>query len=655
MILEKNLPNSNVKAGNSIISSIRIILEILIPLIGIFFILDIPLMFFKISLFAKQYAVIFWAATTALLFLTLPAKRGAQKNNPQWYDLVIASLALFIGLYVLIFYPQILRYSGVILPILVFFGVSATFIVLESVRRTSGWSVVSVIILFIIYAKWGYLLPGLLGASRLSWSRLFQQLLLGSEFMLGMALQIASGTVFGFIFFGVVYLKLGASDFLMDIAFTLTGKVRGGPAKVAIVSSSLFGMISGSAVANVVATGMITIPLMKRNGYKDYFAGAVEAVSSTGGQIMPPVMGAAAFVMAQFLGISYAKVAIVAIIPALLYYLALFVQVDSEAIKLHLKGVPKEAIKPIKNILIEGWMFFIPVLVLVYFLFILYQSAGTSALSAVAAAVILSIFNKKVRDFWSLKSLLDILKNVSRSMFEITVICAAAGFIIGIIAYTGLGLSFTQLLTQAAGGSLIVLALLTALASIILGMGMPTTPAYILLAVLAAPAMIRLGVIPIVAHFFVFYFGTLSMITPPVALSVYAAASISGAPISKLALQSVKLGIAGYIVPFIFLFNPALNLVSGTIVMKVVVILFTAVTVYLISISFGGYAINNKLSVIARILFTIIALVLIIPNPEMRNQTLLIIKIIGLAIAFFFVFSLGTKNKRFLKTKKALT
>lgn len=649
-----NLSNSNIKTINSVISSIRLILEILLPLIGVFFILDVPLMLFRVSLFNKQYAVIFWAVSTALLFLTLPFKKGAPKNNPQWYDLVLAVLTLVIGLYVLIFYPEIIKYSGVILPIQVFFGVSVVFIVLETVRRTSGWPLLIIIISFIIYAKYGYLIPGLLGASTLTWSRLFHQLLLGADFMLGTPLQITSGTVFGFIFFGVVYLKLGASDFLMDIAFALMGKVRGGPAKVAIISSSLFGTISGSAVANVVATGMVTIPLMKRTGYKDYYAGAIEAVASTGGQIMPPVMGAASFVMAQFLGIPYVKVCIVAVIPALLYYLGLFVQVDGEAIKLHLGGVAKEAIKPIINVLREGWIFVIPVLVLLYFLFIIYQSPGVSALSAIAAAFIVSIFNKKARNFLSFKHLLDILKNVSRSMFEMVSICAAAGFIVGIISYTGLGLSFSRLLTKAAGGNLFFLALLTAMACIILGMGMPTTPAYIMVAVLAAPAMIHLGIIPIVAHLFVFYFGTLSMITPPVALSVYAAFSISKASFSKVALQAIKLGIVGYVVPFIFLFNPALILVTGTLIERLVVILLTTIAVYLICVSFEGYAVNNKLSIIERLLFTIIALVLILPNPEMRNQILMIMKIIGSVIAFFVIFYPGIKNKRLLKKTKTV-
>lgn len=294
--MDDNLSNSKVKAKNSIISNIRFLLEILIPLVGIFFIWDIPLLLFRVSLFEQQYMGIFWGLTTALLFLCLPAKHKAPKNNPQWYDLVLATLALIIGAYIFFYYPIVLLQMGIIRPIQLVLGLLVTIVVLETVRRTTGWSVVILVILFIIYARYGYLLPGLLGASTLSWSRLFQQLYLGVDFMLGTPLRIATGVVFGFIFFGIVLIQLGAAEFLMDICFALFGKVRGGPAKISVTSSALFGTISGSAAANVVATGMITIPLMKRTGYPDWYAGAVEAVASTGGQLMPPVMGAAAFV-----------------------------------------------------------------------------------------------------------------------------------------------------------------------------------------------------------------------------------------------------------------------------------------------------------------------------------------------------------------------
>jgi TRAP transporter 4TM/12TM fusion protein len=649
--MDKNLSNSPTKKDN-FLAIVRLILGISIPLIGVFFIVNIPLIFFRYSFFNQQYKVLFWSLTVALLFLTLPAKKGAPKNNPQWYDLIAAAVSLIVGIITFLIIPKVMLSIGLIQPIQVIFGILAFFLVLESVRRSTGISVVCVIIVFFVYAKWGYLIQGLLGAAPLSWSRMFQQILFGSEFLVGLPLGVGTGVVFGFIFFGAVFIKLGAADFLMDLAFAVMGKVRGGPAKVSVISSALFGTISGSAVANVIATGTITIPLMKKTGYPDYYAGAVEAVASTGGQIMPPVMGAAAFVMADYLGIPYAKVCIIAAIPAILYYLGIFTQVDSEAIKLHLGRVPKENIKPLKDTIKKGWMFIIPIFVLFYTLFIIYLSAPLSALCAVAVALIVSLFNIHTRrDFWTLRDMADLLQKISRQMFSIISLCGASGMVVGLIAYTGLGVSFSELLTEISGGSILNLALLVALASTILGMGMPTTPAYIMLVALAVPAMVSLGVLPITAHLFCFYFGTLSMITPPICLAVFAASTLSGAGHLPIAFQAIKLAIAAYLIPFIILYNPSLALIEGNIIQKLTVIAFTTIAVYLISISFEGYAIKNKLKIIERIVLTVIALVLIIPNPEIKSLSLLMMKIAGSILALFFIFSLTIKNKKLLKTQ----
>jgi len=651
--LNKKLSNKHSKKDN-FLAIIRFILGILIPLVGVFFIVNIPLIFFRFSFFHQQYKILFWSLTIALLFLTIPAKKGAPRNNPQWYDLMAAAFALIIGVWTFLYIPEVMLTIGLIQPIQVIFGIITFVIVLESVRRSTGVSVVCVIIFFFIYAKWGYLLPGLLGASTLSWSRLFQQILFGSDFMLGISLGVGSGVVFGFIFFGTVFIKLGAADFIMDLAYAIMGRVRGGPAKVAVLSSSLFGSISGSAVANVIATGMITIPLMKRTGYPDYYAGAVEAVASTGGQIMPPIMGAAAFVMADYLGIPYARVIVVAVIPALLYYIGLFVQVDGEAIKLNLGATPKEKIKSIKSTLKKGWIFVIPVFVLLYTLFVLHLNAPLCALYGVATALMTALFRTyNTRAFWSLRNIVEVLQTVSRSMLSIISLCAAAGFIIGLIAYTGLGISFSQILTEAAGGNLFFLALLIALASIILGMGMPTTPAYIMLAVLAVPALTNLGVIPIVAHLFCVYFGTSSMITPPICLSVFAASTISGAPHLKIAFQAMKLGFAGYVVPFIFLFNPSLALVTGSIIEKLTVIIFTTIAVFLIGSVFEGYVINNKLNLLTRLLGGLSAIILILPNPYFIRFELLILKIItSLLVLLFILFTIIRNKALLLKNQK---
>lgn len=643
--MDKNLPNKHSKKDN-FLAIVRFILGVSIPLVGVFFIVNIPLMFFRFSFFSQQYKILFWCLTTAFLFLTIPAKRGAPRNNPQWYDLMASAFALIIGIWTFLYIPEVMLTIGIIQPIQVIFGIITFVIVLESVRRSTGATVVLVIILFFIYAKWGYLLPGLLGASTLSWSRLFQQILFGSDFMLGISLGVGTGVVFGFIFFGTVFIKLGAADFIMDLAYAVMGKVRGGPAKVAVLSSSLFGSISGSAVANVIATGMITIPLMKKTGYPAYYAGAVEAVASTGGQIMPPIMGAAAFVMADYLGIPYARVIVVAVIPALIYYIGLFVQVDGEAIKLKLGATPDEKIKSIKNTFKKGWIFFIPIFILLYSLFVLHLNAPLCALYGVAAALMTALFRTyNTGSFWSLRNIVDVLQTISRSMVRIVSLCAAAGFIIGLIAYTGLGISFSQILTEAAGENLFFLALLIALASIILGMGMPTTPAYIMLAVLAVPALVNLGVLPIVAHLFCVYYSTSSMITPPICLSVFAASEISGANYLKIAFQAMKLGFAGYVVPFIFLFNPSLALVTGSVIEKLAVITFTIVAVFVVGTVFEGYVINNKLNLLTRLLGLLSAVILVLPNPYFIRFDLLILKIITSLLVLMFILFTIMKNK----------
>ena len=643
---------SDINVPNKFLATSILIIEILIPILGIFFILDIPLMFFNISYFSQQFVVLFWALTSALLFLTKPAKKGGLKNNPQWYDLVAAALALFVGGYVFSFYPKMIETAGIIWPIQVFFGILVTLFVMEGIRRTSGWTVVGVILIFICYAKWGYLLHGVLSASPLGWPRLWQQLLIGSDAMLGIALRISCGTVFGFIFFGEVYLKLGAGEFIMDISSSLLGNVRGGPAKLAVLSSLLFGTISGSAVANVIATGMYTIPLMKKTGYPAYYAGAVESVASTGGQIMPPVMGAAAFVMAAYLGVPYQTVCIVALIPALLYYFALFIQVDSQAGQKEL--IYKGEVKPVLSILKKGWILIPPIVTLIYTLFVLYLEPAYCCLLAIAVAYLCALLTKSTRaSFWNLRAVKEEFQSVSRSMLTIISIAAGAGIIIGIAAYTGLGISFSQLLVGAAHGSLFFLALLIAAASVVLGMGMPTVPCYIMLAVLAVPAMIGFGVTPIIAHLFVFYYGVLSMITPPICLAVFAAATISGAPVNKIGWQAVKLGIGGFVTPFIFLFNPSLALVGGTVMQKIVVTAFTFVAMYLVAIVFEGYALNNYLNFPMRLLAVLGFVILIIPNPGFIHPELLVIKTVVSLSVLFLIYFTTKKNKTMISEKLA--
>jgi TRAP transporter 4TM/12TM fusion protein len=564
------------------------LLGISIPIVAIVFVLDIPLYLTGASLFNQQYLALFWSLVVALIFLTVPASKKSDQTKTKWYDLLLACLTVLIGLYVTFFYSEVLLTLGVPTTLRVVLGFVAILLVLESVRRVTGWTIVMIILLFILYAKFGYVIPGVLRIKGLSWSRLFSQLYLGADFMFGIPLRVAGLMVFGFILFGNVVMRTGGGEFLFDVAQSLMGRFRGGPAKVAVVASTFFGTLSGSAVANVAGTGMVTIPLMKRVGYSPTYAGAIEATASTGGQILPPVMGAAAFVMAEFLGISYPTVVVAALIPALLYYLGLFLQIDLRAAKRGLRGLPKEEIPSFRKTLVEGWIYIIPLIVLIITLFVLFMPPGAAALYSAGATVLATLLKRKTRSVWSWNKVLEILERTSRTLFEVTAISAAAGFVVGIVGYTGLGLSLSRVLTEAAGGSLILLALFTAVTSTILGMGMPTTAAYILLAVLAAPALTNLGIEPILAHLFIFYFGTFSMLTPPVCLAAYTAGSIAKAPQLPLAFLAIRLAIAGYIVPFVFLYAPGLAFI-GSVREIIVNIIAAVVAITLIAVGLEGF------------------------------------------------------------------
>lgn len=615
----------NQKKDNNRFQFLHRLLAILIPLTAIFFVLDVPFYIAKITFFNQQFISIFWSLVLSLLFITIPAKKGMPKNNPQWYDFILVALTLIVGLYSTIFYPQILMGLGKIKTIEWVFGIIATILVFESVRRTAGLAVVGIVSVFLIYAKFGHLLGGILEISYIKPTRLFQQLYLGADFLLGIPLKVVVEIVFAFVLFGIVYLRVGGGDTLMDLAYALMGTVRGGPAKVAVIASSLFGTISGSAVANVTAVGMITIPLMKKTGYPSYFAGAVEAAAGTGGQIMPPVMGAAAFVMAEFLGVHYYQVVLAALIPAILYYIALFIQVDLQAVKRGIKGLPKSQVPSLKKVLREGWMHIVPIIILIYTLFYLFWEPGQSAVISTLAAVIISLFNKKTRSIWNKEMIFDMLLSSSKSMFEVVAVSGGAGLIVGLVAYTGLGLSFSHMLTLLAGHNLLLLAIITAVASIILGMGMPTTAAYVMLAILAAPAMVHLGVEKMTAHLFVFYFGTLSMLTPPVCLAVFAAATIAEENSMNVAWQSMKLAVAAYIVPFVFLFNQGVTL-FGPLTGIIFDTLTTLIAIVLVSFAFEGYFLK-KLSMVERVLFVVTTLLLLtnVISYEIGGIILLII------------------------------
>jgi TRAP transporter 4TM/12TM fusion protein len=575
--------------------------------------------FAEVSVLPQQYLGGLWGLVSCLTFIACRASaqtEGGTAGETPWYDYVFAGISLLIGAYIVVWYPTIADTIGLLSPGRTLMGVLAIAIVLECTRRVAGWPLVIIVAAFVLYGHYGDLFSGPLATTGLTWMRLTNVLFLGTDSLFGAPLRIAIMVVFAFILFGQVLFETEGGEILLKLAQAIMGKYRGGPAKMAVVASALFGSISGSAVANVASTGVITIPLMKRTGYSPTFAGAVEAVAATGGAIMPPVMGAAAFVMTEFLGISYSAVVLAALVPALIYYAALLIQVHLQAVRLGLKGLPRKDRPPLWPVLKSSWGFLIPIVILICSIFFLNTDVSKAALYACASNIIITLLRPTARQVLRPRRLLALCVNFAQSIKQITAVCAGAGLVVGLVAYTGLGVALAQTLVNLAGHSLLLLALGTAVASIVLGMGMPAAACYILVAVLMAPSLVAAGVPPLLAHLFVFYFGNFSFLTPPVALAVYAAASISGAPFLATCWQAIRLALAGFIVPFMFLYKPGMALMgsAGDIAGALV---DSAVAVVLLAVALEGYW-YGTLSWWRRGLIGIAALLMFFPGWDTR-------------------------------------
>ena len=614
------------------------ILLILVPVVGIISILNVPL-YFGLSFYLQQYLAIFFGLVLSLVFLLVPARKKMAMDRLPWYDSLFAMLSLIVGFYAAIFYKEIVVEIGLLLPHRVVLGAIAILLILEATRRLIGWAFLIIVVLFIFYALFASIFPGGLYGTAIPWPRLANHLYLDPQGILGIAIEVAATVVFAFVLFGQTLFRTGGGQFFIDAALSIMGRFRGGPAKVSILSSSLFGTISGSAVANVMVDGWFTIPLMKANGFKDYTASAVEAVASTGGQIMPPVMGAAAFLMATFLGIPYAKVAISAALPAILYYVAVYIQVDLIAIRDGLHGLPPESLPSLKNVMKKGWPFFISILFLIYTLFILGLDADKAGLYSAASVFIISFFQKETRP--NTRKFIAFLRDTGEGMLEIGVISGAAGLIIGIISITGLGFTFSSTLVSVSGGSTFVLLSLAAAGAIVLGMGMTVTAAYILMVILIAPALTTLGMAPLNAHLFVFYFAVMSFLTPPICLAVYAAASIGKADMLKTGFAAIRLAIAAYIVPFIFAYHPAL-LLQGSFFEVLEAVVTALIGIGLIAIAVEGY-LFRPLGWLKRVLLSGGGLLSLIPGWKTD--------LLGLAIALPIVFWEWKTNRLIKKSK----
>ena len=539
---------------------------------GLFWILEVHL-YLGWTPMLGQYLGVFLALGLGAVFISVPARRSGRGDRVPWYDWALFGLGMIIGSYVAVNFPTIQYEVAIATPLRSTMGVVAVLVIAEALRRLTGWSMVIIIFFFIFYALFAGFFPGMLEGKSIEPGELFNYLYLDTNAVFGIPISVASTIVLAFILLGNALSAAGGAKFFMDLSMAILGRYRGGPAKMAVLASSLFGTISGSAVGNVVTTGIITIPMMKKVGFRPEVAGAIEAAASTGGQLMPPVMGAAAFLIAELLAIPYKDVVIAALIPAVLYYLALFIQIDLEAAKYNISGVPPKDLPRIGPVLKSGWPSFLPVIILILALFVLNYRAEKAGMAAVFSVLVLNLFDRKNR--LNGRRYLGLAIGTGRGLLEIAVICGGAGIVIGVLNITGLGFGLSLHLVKTVGQNLFMLLFLSALVCIILGMGMPTVAVYILLAVLVAPALTELGIIPLAAHLFIFYFGMMCMITPPVCLASFAAAAIADTDPMRSGFTSMRLAIVALVVPFLFVLEPSLLLMGSPA--KVTLAVFTAV------------------------------------------------------------------------------
>jgi TRAP transporter 4TM/12TM fusion protein len=563
-----------------------------------------------VPLLAMYQRVIHVAFAYTLIFLLYPFSLRQSKERLSWDGIVYTGLTLLISCYVAANFISRADSVGMEPPLYeLILGGALIFLTLDASRRATGWSISIFCICSLVYARFGEWLPASLGHPDYSVERIIDGLFMTTTGIYGSLTGIAATFIFLFVLFGTFMQESGAGKFFFGLATSLFGHVRGGPAKISVVASSLFGMISGSAMANVAAVGQITIPMMKRAGYRPHFAAAVEAASGVGGQFTPPVMGGAVFLMMEVLGVPYGHICVSVLLTAVLYYFGLFMMVDLEAQKYDLKGIPRSECPKFKDVFKEGFHFVIPVVILITLLMYVNVSETRAAFFAVISIPLVSWLRKSTR--MSMKQILRALEKGAINFLPITGIVVACNILVGMITLTGLGLQLSSMLIELSGNSLFVLLLLTMIASLILGLGLPIMVSYLVLAVLVAPALVQMGVLPIAAHLFIFIFAVVSDLTPPVAPGAFIAAGIAGADMMRSAWQACRLGLVVYILPFMFVYDKSLLLIGS--IMDIITAVFTTIIgVCALSFALQGF-IFRRINVFQRILCLSCALALISP------------------------------------------
>ncbi|HIU17792.1 MAG TPA: TRAP transporter permease [Candidatus Avidesulfovibrio excrementigallinarum] len=536
---------------------------------------------------AQTQGAVHLAFALALTFLLYPARQHSpRKNAIPWYDYILAGLSALTCLYLVYNFIELTYRAGLPTDTDLIMGILLILVLLEATRRISNPVLSCLAIAALLYCFFGRAMPDMFAHRGFSITRIVNHMYLGTEGIFGTPLEVSATFVFMFILFGAVLEKTGIGKFIIDLSLAIAGWSVGGPAKVAVVSSGLMGTVSGSSVANVCTTGMFTIPLMKSVGYPPHFAGAVEATASTGGQIMPPVMGAGAFIMAQFLGMPYTTVALAAVIPAVLYYGAVLIQVHFEAQRLGLKGLPREQLPNLWYLLKTKGFLLLPLVGIIYLLL-----AGFTPLKAAFYGILICIplswLNRETR--LTPQKLFEAFESGARASLSVACACACVGMVVGTSTLTGLALRIASGIVELSSGMLLPTLVLTMCASILLGTGLPTTANFIVTSTMAAPALLQLGVPPIAAYMFVFYFGIAADLTPPVALAAYAGAGIAGSDPMKTGGTAFKLALAGLLIPYIYVFNPMLLFVDASFWPMVQAIISAFIGVFLLSMFTIGH------------------------------------------------------------------
>lgn len=545
-----------------------------------------------------------------LIYLLYPARKSWSREKMNPLDAILAALSVVATMYLVINYKELVTRAGMNTPTDIAIGVIGVLLVFEATRRTVGWPMLTVALVFLAYAFLGPYMPGILAHRGVSFDELVSHLYFTTEGIFGVPMGVSSTFIFLFILFGAYLDATGLGKFFIDFANALAGWAVGGPAKVAVLSSGLMGTVSGSSVANVAGTGSFTIPMMKKLGYRPSFAGAVEAAASTGGQLMPPVMGAAAFLMAEFVGVPYIEVVKAAVIPALLYYTGIWLSVHYEAKKYGLKGTPREELPKFGPLLREKGHLALPLIVIVYLLVTGYTPMR-AALYAIGLTIVCACLRKNTRI--TFKQFVDGLIVGAQSVLGVLIACASAGIIIGVVTKTGVGLKLATALLDLAGGKMLPAMFFTMITSLILGMGVPTTANYVITSTIAAPALVQMHVPVLAAHMFAFYFGIVADVTPPVALAAYAGAGIAGANPMKTGVTAAKLAIAAFVVPYIFVLAPQLLMINATAPTILMAMVTAIIGMWGLSLAMIGFC-QHPLNVLQRIAFFIGGLCLIIPG-----------------------------------------